>query len=98
VAGGVVDAPIPEPSQVATLEGGGVILQYATSVGPGDIAELEALAGDGVVVAPATEIDGGSIVAFTAWNRRQLCSDVSLVDARAFIRDHQGRGPGGHDT
>lgn len=96
--GGVVDEPIPEPIQVSTLEVGRVILQYDETVGADAVAELTDLAGDEVVVAPASEIDDDRPIAFTAWGRRQRCDDVSVPDARAFLRDHIGRGPGGHDS
>lgn len=92
---GVHSEPVPEAMQVLSLEFGTVVLQYDESVAD-DAAQLEALARGrkDVIVAPAaTPIDGERHVAFTAWERRQLCDGISdevIKDAAAWIEEHAG--------
>ena len=89
---GVAATPIPEAQQVAALETGTVLIQYATDVAAADVAELEALAqNDGVLVAPgARAFDDDATIAFTAWGVRQLCSELDIDAAEAFIEARVG--------
>ena len=89
---GIYDSPIAEPTQVAALEEGAVMLQYSSGVDAAAIASLEQLAGeDGVIVAPGVRpFDNSSAVAFTAWGHRQLCTAVDVSMAQAFIDDRVG--------
>lgn len=95
---GVYDEPIPEAKQVLSLEVGVVVVQYDEALA-GEAGGLEALARarDDVIVAPAaTPIDGGSLVAFTAWQVRRRCdglSDDVVADAKAWIEEYAGVTP-----
>jgi hypothetical protein len=89
---GVYDSPIDEPTQVAALEEGAVILQYGSGVDAAAIAVLEQLrVEDGVIVAPGVRpFDDSAAVAFTAWGHRQLCTTVDVSTAQTFIDDRVG--------
>lgn len=89
---GVSTTPIPEPLQVAALEGGAVIVQYRPGLDAEAVTSLEALTvTDGVIVAPAIrDLDDDAVVAFTAWGVRRLCSAADVDEAEAFIDDHLG--------
>ena len=96
---GVYSAPISEPLQVGAVEAGAVIVQYRESVAASDVEMLEALAEDRpIIVAPAARaLDDDSIVAFTAWGVRRLCSGVDLDAAREFIDTHAVAPGGQHE-
>lgn len=91
---GVRDEPLPEAEQVAALEGGTVIVHYASRVDSDEVAELKAVAQgrDDVIVTPAaTEIDGDQPVALTAWRHRQRCDGVDVEAVERFIEEFAGR-------
>jgi hypothetical protein len=88
---GVVGEELPRPVQVALLEQGEVLIQYATR-DPEERASLEALAGEHVTIAPR---DGNPVVVATAWQRKLECTGIDTGMLRAFIDEHAGVGFGG---
>jgi hypothetical protein len=89
---GIVDAPLDDPSQVAVLEVGGVLVQYRPEALSGaDRGRLERLAQDGVVVAPAPDLTDPVVA--TAWTTKQRCDGVALDSLTTFIADHGAQGP-----
>jgi hypothetical protein len=88
---GALDAPVDEPMQVTLLESGAVLVQHR-DLPAAEVAELNELAGPEVVVAPNPDLP--EPVVLTAWRTRQACAGAAVADARAFIADHRGTGPG----
>jgi hypothetical protein len=86
---GALDAPIPRPVQVAILEAGGVIVQYA-GLPPADIERLRALAGGDVRVAPADRLPAPVVA--TAWTWKLTCSAVDPAALQRFVAAHAGKG------
>lgn len=94
---GVHDEPVAEALQVTALEFGAVVVSYERGLADDARERLEALADDrdDVLVTPAAApIDGAASVALTAWERRLLCSEVSIAAAEEFIAEFAGQGPG----
>jgi Protein of unknown function (DUF3105) len=90
---GAVTAPIPRPRQVAMLESGYVILQYA-GLPAADVVTLGGLAGRLVTVAPAAGPLPARVVA-TAWTWKVTCSSVdadAVAALRTFIAARRGKG------
>lgn len=88
---GVLDEPVARPTQVGSLEGGGVLLQHR-DLEPDELRELEQLAGDAVAVAPNPDLP--ERVVATAWLFKQTCTSVDVDALRAFVDAHLGEGPG----
>ncbi|MDH3756017.1 MAG: DUF3105 domain-containing protein [Acidimicrobiia bacterium] len=88
---GVLDTPLPRPTQVGVLEAGGILLQH-NGLDPAAQADLESLAADGVVVAPNP--DAPDPVTATAWLHKQVCETTDTATLIAFIEDHRNQGPG----
>lgn len=94
---GVHDEPVAEALQVTALEFGTVVVSYERGLDDGARERLEALADDrdDVLVTPAAApLDDAATVALTAWERRMLCSEVSIAAAEEFIAEFAGHGPG----
>ncbi len=94
---GVHDEPVAEALQVTALEFGVVVVSYQRGLDDDARGRLETLASDrdDVLVTPAAvPIDDAATVALTAWERRVLCSEVSITAAEEFIAEFAGEGPG----
>lgn len=88
---GAVTEPIDRPLQVTALEGGMVLVQYR-DLDDADVDALAELGSEQVIVAPNPDLP--EPVVLTAWTTKQTCSGVDLDEARTFIEEQQGRGPG----
>jgi hypothetical protein len=88
---GVVDEPIPRPTQVGILERGDVLIQHAPDLDGAARAELASLAGPGVVVAPNPDLP--DVVVATAWTFKRTCDSVALLPLQEFIDQRAGKGP-----
>lgn len=91
---GVLADPIRDPVQVAMLEGGEVLVQYAPDLGAADRRDLEAFARRNahVTVAPNSELPAGTPVVVTAWTYKQTCTAVDTDALGRFVRAHAGKG------
>jgi hypothetical protein len=88
---GVLDGSMPEPVQVALLEGGEVLVQYRGLDG-GERRALESFASrlSRVTVAPNPDLPDRVVA--TAWTYKQTCSAVDTDALRRFVRAHAGKG------
>lgn len=83
---GVSDRPVDPAIQLATLEAGGVVVQYRPqAVSSAERNELHELAGPdaGVLVAPNPQL--GNPVTATAWTRRLPLKEHNGELTRAFV-------------
>jgi len=92
VAPGVYDAPVPEGLTVHALEHGHVVIRYASSTPPEDVARLVTIAkrfSADVVLAPYSGLDRG--IALTAWGRIDLLERYDEQRITDFVRQLRGR-------
>jgi hypothetical protein len=88
---GVLDGPLARPTQVGTLEAGGVLVQHR-DLSADELDELRSVAADGVAVAPNPDLEDRVVA--TAWLYKRACEAVDLDAIRAFADAHLGNGPG----
>jgi uncharacterized membrane protein len=89
---GVVTTPIPGRIQVALLEKGGVLIQYAGSASVTAALAPLATGVPLVTLAPSTALSSPIVV--TAWTWKETCSSPDGSAIRQFIAAHEGHGPG----
>jgi len=96
-ASGVLDTPIDPPTQIQVLEGGRVLVQFASGeVTAEELEELNALASgnDGVVVVPSDSLPAPVVA--TAWVYKMLCEDVDRAALSEFARQFGGKDHADH--
>lgn len=89
---GLYETQLPDPSIVAVLEQGGVVVAYAGSLDADGRAAADAAVtelGD-VVVTPYALDDGGPPVVMLAWGVLQRCDEIDVAAVRAFADAHGG--------
>lgn len=92
VAPGIYDAPVRDALAVHALEHGHVLIQYAASLAPTDVAALARLARRypaDVLLAPYPRLTSG--FALTAWGRIELLNYVDLIRVEDFVRALRNR-------
>ena len=92
VAPGIYESPIRDALAVHALEHGHVLIQYAPSLAPTDVATLARLAlryPADVLLAPYPRIASG--IALTAWGRVDLLRDLDLGRVEDFVRALRNR-------
>ncbi len=82
---------MPEPVQVALLEGGEVLVQYR-DLDAGERRDVEALARrlSRLTVAPNPDLPDRVVA--TAWTYKQTCDGVDTDALARFVRSHAGKG------
>ena len=93
--GGNYDYTLSNLEQVAFLESGGVIIQYAPNVKNFDRKQLSSFANENVIVAPNQTLE--SFLVATAWTWKLSCERYYPDKLRKFIDKYGGNPSNTHD-
>ena len=91
---GIYRQPVPDGSQLHSMEHGAVVIQYGPDL-PADQVELL----EGIDWSPAAKVivaprpDATAPVALTAWTKRLLVDEVNVEVITAFQREFGNRSP-----